>query len=139
MPFELQAQTRIIDGQEFTITPLGAVTGRKALTRLIKTVGPAVDKSSIGALLSNINEADVDYFCDLFAKNTRITTGTDKQGNPVQPLLSDYGNFDLMFAANYGTMFSWLKFCLEVNFSSFFANLGATLAGAASKTKTVSG
>lgn len=136
MAFELQAQTRVIEGKEYSVTPLGAVTGRKVLTRLLKIVGPAIDKASIGDLVANLQESDIDYFCDLFAKSTRVTTGTDKNNMPVQPLLSDNGLFDLHFAGNYGAMVLWLKFCLEVNFSSFFQSLGSVLGSVASKPKT---
>lgn len=124
--FERQAVIKTIGGIEFSIYPLGALTGRKVLTRLIRMAGPAMGKdTSLADLLGGIKEEDVEYLCDVFGQVTMVTLAPDKK-----PDLKTV--FDNVFAGRYEVMTEWLKACLEVNFSSFFQNLGSALGKSAS-------
>lgn len=115
-----KTEKRLIGDHEYTVTQLGAVQGRKALARLAKFIGPAVgslsskdESAALSRLAEGLNEADVDYFCDLFAPLTSVQIG-DKA-----PLLSSV--FDGHFAGEYLALVRWLVFCFEVNFGNFFA------------------
>ncbi len=125
--FERQAVIKTIGGIEFSIYPLGAMTGRKVLTRLIRMAGPAMGKdTSLADLFAGIKEEDIEYLCDIFAQVTMVTLSPEKK-----PDLKAV--FDNVFAGRYEVMVEWLKACLEVNFSSFFQNLGNALGKSVSK------
>lgn len=123
-----KTETRVIDGVEYRVTQFGALEGRKVLLRLLKAVGPLFAafaelkgegegklKDAIPHLdsaLNGLKEEDLEYLCDVFARCTEVKL------NGKWPNLPDV--FDLHFTGKYISMFAWLKFCVEVNFSDFF-------------------
>lgn len=128
----LKTETRRIGAFDYKVTQLDAVRGRRALTRLAKIVlggaSAGQNEESIQAagavaldkIADRLSEADIDYFCDLFAGNTTVTGGEYAGKEP------DLGGiFALHFAGEYKDMFLWLVFALEVNFGGFFKGLGA--------------
>lgn len=132
-----KTETKHIGGFTYQVTQLDAITGRKAFTRLMKVIGPAIGKlqgaggedASLGQafaeLTGNLSEEDVDYFCDVFAKQTAVSGGDLREG--AEPQLSDI--FSIHFAGRYFELMQWLVFAFKVNFSSFFGGAGAILRG----------
>lgn len=128
----LKTESRRIGAFDYKVTQLDAVRGRRALTRLAKIVlgGASAGQSAatvqeagsiaLDKISDRLSEADVDYFCDLFAGNTTVSGG-EYAGK--EPDLA--GIFALHFAGSYKEMFLWLAFALEVNFGAFFKGLGA--------------
>lgn len=114
-------------GFTYRIEKLGALVGKKVLTRLVRAVGPAFAfedaeggvAKTLEALARNLSEELVDYLCDLFAGKTRFCA-TDKP--EAEWSLKD--KFDEHFAGRYGAMTLWLKECLVINYESFFLELG---------------
>lgn len=118
----LLTESRAIGASTYEVTQMGALQGRKVLTRLLKIVGPAyamVSTKGVEAALSevvtNLSEDDTEYFCAAFEPLTTVTVGDKK------PRLS--GIADIHFAGDYMSLIEWLVFCFEVNFSSFFRDL----------------
>lgn len=126
----MKTQTRRIGAYDYTVTQLDAIRGRRAFVRLTKILGPAIaaggtkgDSAAFEAFFDHLSEAEMDYFCDLFADVTAVSGGSfDKRA----PQLKDI--FLTHFAGDYASMMSWLIFCVEVNFSSFFASVGSLFA-----------
>lgn len=130
----LETETKAIGNHSFTVHQMPAGPGRKVLVRLIKILGPVqaaalqgaqptdqVDLAglagnrlgaAIGEFCERLTEDDLEYFFAQFAKYSEV------DGKPI--------NGELTFRGDYGSMFQWLAFCVEVNFSSFFGALGAT-------------
>lgn len=133
-----QKSTRI-GAYSYKVTQLDAVTGRRAFTRLFKIAGPAMaqlengmnEKALGGALtelVTRLESADIDYFCDTFAEVTEVSGGKYTKASPQ---LNEV--FSVHFASSYLEMFQWLVFCMQVNFSSFFVGVGQLLAGLAAR------
>jgi len=141
----IEAREKRIGEHTYRVTQFGAKQGRGLLVRLLKLAGP-----SLGATLSSLaqgkhteveaalaaglsqglyelaerlNEAEVGSVLDDFAKQTVVVIG-DRE-----PRLSDV--FDAHFAGKYDEMLLWARFCLEVNYASFFggSNGGPGLIG----------
>lgn len=134
MSVTFEQKTTRIGAHAYKVTQLDAVTGRRAFTKLFKIAGPAlakiengIDETSLGGalteLVTRLEPADVDYFCDVFAAVTEVSGG---RYTKEAPQLDDV--FALHFASNYLEMFQWLAFCLQVNFSSFFVGIGQLIA-----------
>lgn len=65
---------------------LGALEGRRACARLLKLVGPAIERgakvkdegaevalaSALAGLADSMKEEDMEFFCDLMAKQTLV-------------------------------------------------------------------
>lgn len=123
-----KTETRTIGAHQYKVHQLGANEGRRVLGRLLKIVGPLLGAADSGSAKGKVNEMaalkavmgavenlkdeDVDYFCDTFGKNSEAKVGNG------WPTVSEI--FDAHFAGEYAEMLGWLKFCIEVNFGSFF-------------------
>jgi hypothetical protein len=99
-----------------------------SLASAITGVGETSAKTAEGAMAVGAGEALRDLcmrlspeefgaILDEFAKYTVLVLPGD-----VQPKLAD--KFDDHFAGRYDEMLQWASFCMEVNFSSFFAATG---------------
>jgi hypothetical protein len=129
-------EERSIGESKYRVTQLPGKKGRKMLLRLYKVFAPVFGsliegldggKKSLGdisvnsisgslsALAMTFKEEDLEIFCEQFSSMTQLEL-TPGENNWV-PLDK---HFDQHFAGNYGAMFTWLGFCLEVNFASFF-------------------
>ena len=127
-----EAQERTIGSTQFKVFPLGARQGCQVMTRLTRLIGGALKGNTldiksvdVGSMISGALEAmqdsDLEFLCTTFAAKTTFSVdGT------AWPLLTS--QFETYFSANYGELFEWLKFCLEVNFSSFFETAKAAIA-----------
>lgn len=89
----------------YMVTPLGAVTGRKLLLRVMKAMG--------GKSLTAIAEEDFDFLCDTLATTTLVKR-SDGKTFPLKDI------FDSHFSTNYDEMTKWLLFALEVNYDKLF-------------------
>jgi hypothetical protein len=114
---------------EYRVTALGAIKGRQTLVRLGNIIGPgfrtatSVEKGFIN-LLADLKPSELDWLCDLFGGETRVTGG---EYGEAQPLLTGKV-FNEHFSAKYADMFDWLAFCIvEVNFPSFFDQMQAVM------------
>lgn len=121
-----KTEEKVIGAYTYKVTQLDAITGRRAFTRMMKVVGPALGGSSEGleTFFSSLAEDDMDHFCNLFAKMTTVSGGDLREG--AEPQLSDV--FMYHFAGRYLEMVEWLVFAFKVNFASFFAGAGALAA-----------
>lgn len=121
-----ESKQKVVEGTTYTVTQLGAVTGRKVLLRLMKVYGVAVSSPDpIPALLSALTDEDLTFVCDEFAKYSTYCTSADPSKSPELAQM-----FDFHFAGNYSNMLTWLAFCVEVNYGSFLAKIRSQLEGA---------
>ena len=74
--------------------------------------------------MKGLAETDVDYLRDKFSGMTQVKLG-DGRDVRLKEVLSH------QFAGEYGAMFEWMKFSMEVNFGDFFTVLRAKQAPAA--------
>ena len=117
-----ESKTKVIGGEEYQVTQMGAVKGSQVFVRLVKVLGPLMG-DNLEAALSALKEEDVTYLINAFQPYTMIQGKGDLSGF-----------FDVHFAGKYKEMLEWLFFSVEVNFGSFLgANGLAALAGTAAK------
>lgn len=136
-----QTDEKQIGGYKYRVTQLDALKGRRAFTRLMKVVGPAIGELASGKaddiapalekLVTRLSEDDVDHFCDLFARVTSVSGGDLKEG--LSPQLDSI--FAAHFSGRYLEMAQWLIFCFQVNFASFFAGAASLLGQAAPRAR----
>lgn len=122
-------------GFSYTVRQFGAREGGRMLVFLGKlmgkpigdavSAGQALTLETVGRLISGlaeaVSEADFDRLVDAFARHTEVSGG-DFGDKSIA--LSTEGLFDLHFAGAYAELGAWLRFAIEVNYSSFFAKLG---------------
>lgn len=135
---QFKTESKRLGSHIYTVTQLNAVTGRRALLRLSKILGPAFTEglrggqaASYSAIASNLTENDLDYFCDLLSAQTSVRGG--EYAEAAEPQLDKV--FAEHFADNYFELLEWLSFALEVNFSSFFRGLATKLSAAIKQAK----
>lgn len=137
----IEAKEKRIGPTTYRVTQLPAKRGRAMLVRFIKLAGPGAG-AFVGGLGRNqggsfdgslalgiaegvhdfalrLNDEDLDAICDEFARYTVVVKSRE-----VELKLSDI--FDDHFAGAYDQMMSWLRFCAEVNFTSFFVGSSGT-------------
>jgi len=119
-------------GYVYHVTQFGAREGGHVLVRLLKILGGSVgealqgatdfDMGVVGKVIANlattVDEKDLDYLVDTFAK----TTSVEIEGKPV-PLTAE-GVLDVHFAGEYTELSQWLAFAVEANFGDFFGAAG---------------
>lgn len=128
----IRTENKVIGDSTYRARQLPAGEGRRAFARLVRFLGPALagltsgekDKgANLGATLAGLASAltpeDVDYFCDTFGAVNDVKNGDD------WPRVSAV--FDIHFAGKYGEMMKWIAWNIELNFGSFFADLGLRL------------
>lgn len=112
-------QTKIFQTEEhaYQVTQLAAdKEGRAALLRAQKLAVKA--SGGLESLVADMSPDDLDYFCDLFAKYTKLIKDDGKK--PQLKL-----TFDDHFSGSDGwfELVRWLAFCLGLNFGPFFLRL----------------
>lgn len=127
-----EAQTKVIDGLEYTVTPLGAGAGLKMLAELLKMLGPVVEnitvtkdvetllRQAFGIVSEKLDGDAIERMARALSEQTRVRMPDGKQ-----PVLAT--GFDAHFAGNYMALGEFLVFALEVNFADFFRQLVAKL------------
>jgi hypothetical protein len=132
------------DGVKFTVQTFNVVTGREALVRLQRVLGPALGElvegrgktgiaRAVGSLAERLNTSDLEWFC---TKVSECSTVEYEDGR-VLPM-SMKGVQDDLFPGNYSLMFAWLEFALEVNFRDFLDLLRNATKGPGTAPQTVS-
>lgn len=139
-----KTETVQIDGDEYELTQLGALEGRKILTKLLQMIGPSLQElaaaetlnekamgAAVAKALESLDEGTFELICDVFGKRTTVLVDGKKPAltGPV---------FDQHFAGRYLAMMKWLFACMKLNFFDFLdaAQLAklATLPGLAKAT-----
>lgn len=137
----LQTQSRKIGDRTYHVTQLAAEPGQRLFFQLIKLAGPSIAAllrewdakeisiDTVGGALTELTSmltyAQFRDFVDTFTAVTAVE-GADGARVPLDKMKT------LAFAGDYGGLCRWLGFCLEVNFASFFDDMGLTrLPGAA--------
>lgn len=134
-------QDREINGKNFRVQQLDLKTSRHTLVKLMKLLGPALEKffttgqgvegaiAGFSQLLQGISPDELDAFFATFAKATQVQMNNDA-GTWVPYTEAVFGN-------NVAMQFKWFVFALEVSYKEhFLAEFGtylpASLAKAAS-------
>jgi hypothetical protein len=115
----IKTKESTIDGINFKVTQLGYADGIELLTRLLALAGAVFEKDegndlfSLARLAAKLTANDLKMVVDKLASRTVIERepGTDKWPK-LEP--------EVDLAGDYGLMFKWLKFALEVNYGGFF-------------------
>ncbi len=116
-------EVREIDGLEFEVSQLGVKDARAAFVKLANVVGPGLSEFSnaqdataaIGKLMATVSPEDLEFLCAQFSKGSRVKIG--------ELMVSMTGAGEAVFQGRIMTMFKWLWFCAEVNFSDFLGGL----------------
>lgn len=128
-----------IEGTKFKVTQIGFEDGIELMTMLYKSLGPSIgamlaglDKkpgedlgstnvsmgavsNALGELAKRLNAADLKHVVHTLAKATLIEREPGKW-----PTLEP----EVDLAGDYGLMFKWLAFALEVNYGNFLGGAG---------------
>ena len=122
----IDKKTRKINGVEYEIFQLGALEGRRLFIRLARLSGPVLGaikdlkNAELNVIFKELarvlTEDDLEYICELLGPYTSITV--NGKTNDLTPEVQD-----THFAGNYGEMFKWIMFALEVNYKDFFSIL----------------
>lgn len=132
----IESRETTIGGTTYRVTQLGTKRGTSLLVRLVRLLGPGVgslvgglgrtDVNSLDSALAvgvddamhdlamRLDDKEVQLVLEEFAKLTAVV-----QSDEIELRLWDI--YDDHFAGRYDEMLRWAKFCMEVNFSSFFA------------------
>jgi len=131
----IEAKERRIGPELYRVSQLGTKAGLSMLVRLTKIAGPGVgsfvhglgrDASGVDSaiahgvgealhdLAARLDEQEVQRIMNEFAERTVVVVSRE-----VEVKLSDI--FDDHFAGRYHLLLEWARFCMEVNFSSFFS------------------
>lgn len=122
----VQTIDRMIGTVSYKVTQFPARTGLKLKTELIKLLAPSLmSVSGLDKNIENINIGNIiGALCDKLDEDhvenlvLRLLACTRREGKEVVPI------FDDVYAGNYGELFNALKLVIEVNFASFFQQLG---------------
>jgi hypothetical protein len=120
-----KTETVQIDGDEYELTQLGALEGRKILTKLLHLLGPSLQElaaaetlnekaiaAALAKALETLDEATLEQLCDAFGKKSTVTVADKK------PALTG-AIFDQHFAGRYLAMMKWLVASMRLNFLDF--------------------
>jgi hypothetical protein len=115
----IKTKETTLDGKNFKVTQLGYADGIELLTKLLALAGAAFEKDenkdsfSLAKLAAKLTANDLKMVIDKLASRTVIERepGTDKWPK-LEP--------EVDLAGDYGLLFKWLKFALEVNYGGFF-------------------
>jgi len=132
-----EKHSTIIDGDRYEMTLFGATQGYRLFHRLFRMLGPSlghlldalvqvgdirsVDLSSdavangIRTLTATLHEADLDHVIDSLRKLTHVGVDGSSQTVPLS------GVFEAHFQGRIGSMFKWMGWGLQVQYSSFMS------------------
>ena len=122
----IKTKETTIDNKNFKVTQLGYADGIELLTKLLSLAGAAFEKEegkdsfSLSRLAANLTANDLKIVIEKLAGRTVIER---EAGSGNWPKLDP----EIDLAGDYGLMFKWLKFSLEVNFAGFFSVAGELL------------
>lgn len=119
----IKMKEAVIDGKNFKVTQLGYADGIELLTKLLALAGSAFEKNkgkdffSLPRLAEKLSAADLKMVIEKLASRTVIER---EAGSDKWPKLDP----EVDLAGDYGLLFKWLKFALEVNYGGFFYAAG---------------
>jgi hypothetical protein len=140
----LKTKRVTVDGEEYELTQLGAVEGRRLWLRLLRVItgpikelaaSPALDERSftlaVALVVEHLDDETAEALYAAFSKTARV-----RQGERWPTL--EGAIFDIHFAGRYLSMTKWLAECVLFNFADFLgeASLGSVtdlVRGAVSK------
>lgn len=121
-------EEREIDGVRYEVWRMSFDVGKPALVRLLGIFGAALKDAvgpeglvgikTFGALAGALKVEDLSYFEGLFGSVSRYWGTIPNGAEDWIPLVRQ--NQTAHFEGRYDAYFSWLGFCAEVNFRSFF-------------------
>lgn len=113
------------ENHAYQVTKLAADReGLASLLRAQKLVNKL--EGGLESLVTQMTEEELTYFCDLFAKYTKVINGDKK------PVLSSI--FSAHFGGEWFEIVKWLAFCMGYNYGPFLVRLlrdGAEIKAAA--------
>lgn len=123
-----KSESKVIGGDRYTVSQLGATEGQRVIVRLMRFFGPAVAKAQTAkdgerdaAFISGLADAiDPDTFAELahtMAENTQVQPSGAKASGPLS------GVYDAHFAGRYFELVQWFVFAMGVNFGGFFRGI----------------
>lgn len=130
----IETEHKIIDGDDYAVTQMTAMRAIRMQTRLIKLLGEPASTLFIAASEDQKNKtklADtfipkaISQLCQELDEKSfenlvlELTKGVRKNGVELTQSV-----IDLEFAGKLSTLFSLLKFIIEVNYSDFFREGG---------------
>lgn len=131
----LKTETREIGGKRYAVTQLASDKGIRIFFELFKLLGPGmivmlkswngkkVDaRAAMGGVSELLQALDYDKFSMFVAAFMESTALIGDQGQRVELVKMR----SLAFAGDYASLIKWIGFCLEVNFGSFFDDMGLT-------------
>lgn len=132
----ISEQRKEINGASYKVSQFGARRGLKVKTKLVKLIAPTiiaalgsggkvsldsvVDSEMLSkAIKSMLDNLDSDYVVNLIFE---LLVSTYR--NDVEIVGQNGIHFDDVYAGNYGELYKAILFVVEVNFGSFFRELG---------------
>lgn len=133
----IKEETREINGATYTVQQFVARRGLALKTKLIKLIAPSAFALIGGAKAQGGNIIDADIGADVLSKSIKtmldnlgdsadverlvfeILSNTRRNNAQIDGLL-----FDDVYAGNYGELFKAVFFVIEVNYGSFFRDMG---------------
>ena len=133
----IKEETREINGANYTVQQFAARRGLALKTKLIKLIAPSAFALIGGAKAQGGNLIDADIGADVLSKSIKtmldnlgdsadverlvfeILSNTRRNNAQIDGLL-----FDDVYAGNYGELFKAVFFVIEVNYGSFFRDMG---------------
>jgi hypothetical protein len=122
----IKTKETTIEGKNFRVTQLGYGDGIELLTKLLALAGAAFEKDngkdsfSLSRLAAKLTAHDLKMVIEKLASRTIIER---EPGTGNWPKLEP----EVDLAGDYGLMFKWLRFALEVNYGGFFSVAGELL------------
>lgn len=113
-----KTESKVIGGDRYAVTQLGARQGQAVALRIMRAVAPAaVAKdagAAIGLLVQNISESDLEYVTNALASGTLLYLEGGTKGVSLDSV------YDAHFAGRLGVWSEWLVFAVMTNFADFF-------------------
>lgn len=112
-------QTKVFQTElhAYQVTQLAAdKEGRSALLRAQRLAVQAT--GGLETLVAGLSPEDLDYFCDLFSKYTKLVREDGKKPVLASVFVDHFSGGDGWFE-----LVKWLAFCLGFNFGPFFLHL----------------
>jgi hypothetical protein len=127
MPLKVQEQT--IGGTQYRVSQLGGDVASDLLFRLLKAIGAGISKDTVFTMMAQaakaLDMADFHAFRDAFWQSTTILVEdkAKKTGINARWLSSSTVSFGDHFRGRPAAMLGWFRWCFEVNFGGFFAEV----------------
>lgn len=126
----IETKEKYIDGHKYTVTQFPARRALTLKTKLVKLVAPSLFTAMSGqkqgasvldmpldkAINMLVERLDEDHLINLIFE---LLASTRRDGKELNE-----SHFNMVYAGNFGELYKALFFILEVNFGSFFQEIG---------------